>query len=277
MPNLRFHTYGKTRVRLLQILRNADKQEVVEISANILLHGNLSDSFSVGDNSRVLPTDTMKNTVYVLARQKPIESIERFALDVGEHFLSRLLHLESAVVTIQQKPWTRIAEHSGAFLQIARERRITKVVVKRDVRTIISGSRNVQLLKTSNSAFACYLKDEYTTLQETHDRLLGTILNADWTFRSPADVLPFNDLYGEIRATLLDVFARHVSRSVQHTLYAMAESVLSAFDVVEQIHLVMPNKHCLLFDLSRFGLDNPNQIFVPTDEPSGFIEARLSR
>jgi urate oxidase len=277
MPNLLFHTYGKTRVRLLQVLHEHETQQVVDISANILLQGDLSESFTAGDNSRVLPTDTMKNTVYVIARQKPIDNIETFAIDLGKHFLDRLPHLSSAIIEIDQTSWTRIGEHSSAFLQSAKEQRTAKVTLGRDGQTVASGLRNAQLLKTSHSGFAGFVKDEYTTLGETQDRLLGTVLDAEWIVAPGAQHPPFNELHRDVRQKLLDVFAEHRSLSVQHTLYAMAEAVLAAFDGVSDIHLVMPNKHCLLFDLAKFGLDNPNQIFVPIDEPSGFIEARVSR
>lgn len=277
MPKVTFHTYGKTRVRLLQVLREHDKHEIVEVDVTVLLEGDLAESFTAGDNSRVLPTDTIKNTIYVLARQRPIKSIEDFVIYLGHHFLNRLDHVRAVRVEIDQTPWARIAEHAGAFVQSAKERRITRVSIERESMRIISGLRNLQILKTSKSAFAGYLKDEFTTLPETQDRLLGTVLDGDWTFAPGTNDLDFNHMHCAIRAMLLDVFAQHQSLSVQHTLYAMAEQVLKAFDPIEEIHLTMPNKHCLLFDLARFGLENPNQVFVPTDEPSGLIEARVSR
>lgn len=277
MPQLTFHTYGKTRVRLLQVLRENNNQEVTEVDVTVLLEGDLAESFTAGDNSRVLPTDTIKNTIYVLARQQPIKSIEEFACNVGYHFLDRLDHIRTVRIELEQTPWSRIAEHDGAFVQTARERRISRLNVERESVRILSGLRGLQILKTSKSAFTGYLKDEFTTLPETQDRLLGTVLHADWTFAARTHDLAFNDLHCGIRAMLLDVFAQHESLSVQHTLYAMAEQVLKAFEAIEDIHLKMPNKHCLLFDLARFGLDNPNQIFVPTDEPSGLIQARVAR
>jgi urate oxidase len=149
--------------------------------------------------------------------------------------------------------------------------------IARDSQSIVCGLRNLQILKTGKSAFFGYLKDEYTTLPETHDRLFGTVLDADWSVSRHLQSNEFNEIHRNLRTVLLDRFAAHESLSVQHTLFAMGEAVLAKFDAVQEIHLTMPNKHCLLVDLSRFGLDNPNQIFVPTDEPSGFIEARLTR
>lgn len=265
MANLAFDTYGKTRIRLMQVLNG----EVLELNIAILLEGELADSYTTGDNSRVLPTDTMKNTVYVLARQHPIQSIEEFATVLGRHFLSRLPHITGVDILIEQAPWDRF--DNGAFVQSSKEARTAKLNMSRYGESIRCGIRSLQILKTTNSAFFGYLKDEYTTLTETRDRLLGTILDADWNYSGNSEDQP------KIRQTLLAAFSKHESLSVQHTLYAMGEAVLQKFETVEDIHLTMPNKHCLLVDLSRFGLDNPNQVFVPTDEPSGYIEARLTR
>ncbi len=277
MAVLSFDTYGKTRVRLLQVLRTGDRQEVIEAMVKILFQGDFGTSYTAGDNSQVLPTDTMKNTVYAIARQKPIDSIERFGLDLGQHFLDRLPFVDKVEIEICQTPWSRIGGHSGTFLQDGKEHRTTHLTLSRGGKTLVSGIQDLQILKTSHSAFTGYLKDEYTTLSETDDRLLGTVLDAEWKLSLADNNQDFNALHGQIRKTLLDAFATHESQSVQHTLYAMAEAVVDHFVEIQDVHLTMPNKHCLLVDLSRFGLDNPNQIFVPIDEPSGFIEARITR
>jgi urate oxidase len=274
MPFLSFDTYGKTRVRLTQVIRNTVRHNVTDVSVKILFEGDFARSYTAGDNTDVLPTDTIKNTVYVVARQKPIQSIEQFAADLARHFLSRLSHLTKVTVEVEQTPWTHMGTHDTAFLQAGRECRSVVLSATRANETFVSGIRDLEMLKTDKSAFTSYMKDEYTTLRETQDRLLGTVLHADWTYR--AGTVDFNVSYGAIRHTLLETFAKHESLSVQHTLYAMGEAAIEAFSVLEEIHLVMPNKHRLLVDLSIFGMDNPNQIFVPTDEPSGYIEARIS-
>jgi urate oxidase len=275
MATLIFDTYGKTRVRLLQVTRDGSRHDIIELNTQILFEGDLAESYVAGDNSKVLPTDTMKNTVYALARKTPIVCVEHFARDLGRHFLGRLPHLRQVKVEIEETPWSRIGEYDVAFTQTGKECRVAACTITRSQETAISGIRNLHILKTAGSAFAGFPKDEYTTLPETNDRLLGTVLDADWSYSQGAH--DFNTLHTNIRARLLDTFALHRSLSVQHTLYAMAESVIEEFAAVSRIHLTMPNKHYLLADLSRFGLDNPNQIFIPTDEPSGYIEATVRR
>jgi urate oxidase len=275
MPNIVFDAYGKTRVRLTHVQRLADRHEVKELSVDIFLQGAFQEAFTKADNSIVLPTDTMKNTVYVLARKKPVTCIEDFARDLGRHFLAGVPHLSQARIEIRELPWARIDDSAAAFVQAGLERRTTCFVGDRSRETFRSGISDLQILKTADSGFAGFLKDEYTTLTETSDRLLGTVLKADWQY-NPAD-LDFNQTHAAIRGLLLSTFSAHKSLSVQQTLYDMGAAIIERFPAVAEIHLVMPNKHCLLVDLSRFGLDNPNQIFQPIDEPSGYIEARLQR
>jgi|SRR5947209_4218399 len=277
MAALHFHTYGKTGVRLTQILRDGARHEVVELNVSVLFEGEFDSTYLTGDNSKILPTDTMKNTVYVVASKNPVRSIEQFSIHLGEHFLTRLDHLQRVTIEILQTPWSRIGTHDAAFEQTGGGLRHTKLVATRTDRQLVSGLRNLEILKTSRSAFAGFLKDEYTSLPETHDRLFGTVLEADWTYHSDDVQHEYNHFAFEIRQTLLDAFALHDSLSVQHTLLAMGKQALERFEAITEIHLVMPNKHRLLVDLGRWGMQNANQIFVPTDEPSGYIEARLKR
>lgn len=273
MPSLIFHQYGKTQVRLTQVQLSGGRHEVVEASVKILFRGDFGDSYASADNSKVLPTDTMKNTVYALARKQPIGSVEGFARNLARCFIRDVSHLEEVHVEIEQEPWTHIDNHSSAFVLSSREHRVAIVIATRKCERITSGIRGLGLLKTAHSAFAGFLKDGLTTLPETRDRLLGTVLDADWTYRH--NEIEFNQEYDRLRGVLLDTFANHVSQSAQHTLYDMAVAALRSSADLAEIHLVMPNKHRLLVDLAKFGMDNPNQIFVPTDEPSGYVEARV--
>lgn len=267
---LDWDTYGKTGVRLTQVLHDS----VVEISVTVLFEGDFAGSYTEADNSKVLPTDTIKNTVYVIARQNRIESIERFARDLAQHFLANVSHLNVVRIEIDQASWSRIDRSNAAYMRTGTESRVTSLIASRSGFKWTSGIENLELLKASNSAFTGFLKDNLTTLAETRDRLLGTSMNARWTYRDGSET-DFNECHQRIRITLLEAFAAHHSESVQHTLYDMGKRALEKFSVLKSIHITMPNKHRLLVDLSRFGLDNANQIFVPTDEPSGYIEACL--
>ena len=138
-----------------------------------------------------------------------------------------------------------------------------------------AGIANLVVLKTSQSAFEGFARDEYTTLKETTDRLFGTAIRAEWMYAPGAH--DYGALWHRARTAILEVFANHDSRGVQHTLYATGKTVLERIPEATRIELSMPNRHCLLVDLAPFGLDNPNEVFVPTEEPYGLIAAVITR
>jgi urate oxidase len=267
-------------VRLLQVKRHADRHDLREWTVEILLQGDFESCFTDGDNSKILPTDTLKNTVYSLARNSSPGAMEEFAQELLAFLLRRNPQVCGGQVKIKDKAWEHLPLegrlHPTTFVQSSGECQTTEVTAARDGRVSVeSGLENLVILKTAGSAFAGFIRDSLTTLPETTDRLLGTAAKVHWRYAA-AD-LPFAALRQAIRQSLLRAFAEHASKSVQHTLYAMGQAVLECVPQVEEIELTMPNIHCLLVDLSRFGQDNPNEIFVPIDEPQGYIEARLRR
>jgi urate oxidase len=280
MSLLAENRYGKSRVRVMKVKRHPDRHDLREWSVEILLEGDFESCFVEGDNSKILPTDTMKNTVYSLARSSSAECMEEFGKELAAFFLDRNLQVSSARVLLSQKNWEHLQvggkPHPMTFVQSSGECQTAEIAKTRNGLLFVqSGLENLVILKTAGSAFSGFIKNSLTTLPEATDRLFGTAVRARWTYASP--LVAFAALRSKTRETLLDVFARHTSKSVQHTLYAMGEGVLENVPEISDIELTMPNKHCLLVDLSRFGQDNPNEIFVPIEEPHGTIEARLRR
>ncbi|MDP9146988.1 MAG: urate oxidase [Acidobacteriota bacterium] len=274
------NSYGKSRVRLVKVKRHADHHDFREWTLDILLRGDFAACFVDGDNRNILPTDTMKNTVYSLARSSAAECMEEFGQELVAYFLQRNSQVSAAEVLLSEKCWKHLRTsgkpHPTTFVQASGELQTTGVTGTRDgVPSLWSGLENLVIMKTAGSDFSGFIKDSLTTLPESTDRLFGTALRCRWKYSAAAR--PFHALRSRIRELLLTVFAEHNSKSVQHTLYAMGEAVLKQVREIDEIQLIMPNKHCLLVDLSRFGQDNPNEIFVPVDEPHGYIEARVHR
>jgi urate oxidase len=272
--------YGKSRVRVMKVERNALQHRVFEWNLEVWLKGDFAECFESGDNSRILPTDTIKNTVYSLARASTAETIEEFAREVATYFIANQPQVEEAGAHIRSSRWNSVhargREYATAFVQSGPAAEIATVVCQRDgTLTVVSGITDLAILKTANSAFAGYIRDHLTTLKETQDRLLGTLATAEWTYTTPN--LNFGAIRSRVTDALLETFALHHSMSVQHTLYAMGKAALEVDPAIAEIRLKMPNKHCNLVDLSAFGQDNPNQIFVPIDEPHGSIEACVRR
>jgi urate oxidase len=271
--------YGKSRVRLLRLHRRGDRHDLRDLTVAIRFEGEYTESYVSGDNRGVLPTDTMKNTVYAMAGRDGVGEPEAFGLALSQHFLERNPQLQRVTVDLTDHFWSRIPvgahDHGQAFVRVGPDARTARVMRDSNDATVEAGISDLLILKSGHSAFAGYTRDEFTTLPETRDRILATSVTATWRYRS-ADV-DYGTTWRAIRRTLLETFAEHDSRSVQHTLYDMGEAVVQNLDVVESIHLVMPNKHHLPVDLSPFGLENRNEVFIPTEEPHGLIEARVAR
>jgi urate oxidase len=280
MIGLGENRYGKSRIRLVRVKRHRDRHDFVEWAVQILLQGDFDSCFIDGDNSKILATDTMKNTVYSLARDSSAACMEDFGQELVDFLLRRNPQVSHVEVTISEKAWEHVLAagkpHPSTFVQSSTERQTTKLACSPGEKcTVSSGLENLVIMKTSGSGFEGYIKDSLTTLPPTADRLFGTALSAKWNYT--AGKLTFPELRTKVREILVAVFAGHDSKSVQHTLYAMGEAVLAGVPEVDEIEMTMPNLHCLLVDLARFGQDNPNEIFVPTDEPHGYIQARIGR
>jgi urate oxidase len=280
MIELAENRYGKSRVRLMKVTRHPHGNDLHEWTVQVLLKGDFDSAHIEGDNSKILPTDTMKNTVYSVARTSTATSMEAYAKELADFFISRNPQVTSAAIRIESTLWKRLSfdgtPHPSAFMRGSDELQTTHVErAQNEDFQIHSGLQNLVILKTANSGFEGYIKDSLTTLKETNDRLFGTAVSATWHYTTHD--FDHNAVRSTIRETMLRTFADHNSKSVQQTLYAMAQSALEAVPQIDDMEIAMPNKHCLLVDLSRFGQDNPNEIFVPTDEPHGYIEARVRR
>ncbi len=271
--------YGKSGVRLVTVRRGPDRHELKDVTLAIHLEGDFAAAYTAGDNSGVVATDTMKNTVYALAAEHPFDDIEDFGLVLSNHLIRTDSHVNSVRVELVEHLWERIesggAPHPHAFRRAGAERRTAVVSRTTDPVAITAGIEELVVLKSAKSAFEGFPRDRFTTLKETADRLLATALSATWKY-ARTDIA-FGPLWNEVRRILLETFAGHDSRSVQHTLYAMGEAVLEQLEALEEIHLTMPNRHNIPVDLAPFGLENRNEIFVATTEPYGLIEATLRR
>ena len=273
------NTYGKNAINLSRIIRHEDYHEFRQVSVSVALTGDFEAAHTTGDNTLILATDTQKNTVYALAREHFTGTIEAFGLTLSQHFFSRNSQLSQVRIEITEHLWQRMtfdgATHPHAFTGGESEKRTTVVTHTATGPTVTSGLRGLMLLKTTDSAFVGYPKDAFTILPETTDRILATECEANWDYVS-AD-LDFELLYQQIRQSLLRTFSAHKSLSVQHTLYAIGEKILEDNAEVQEISLVMPNKHHIPFNLEPFGMANTNEIFVATDAPFGYITGTVTR
>ena len=282
MPFVR-QRYGKADVRVLRVQRGEDRHQVRESRVTVILDGEFSRAYTDADNASVVATDTMRNLVNVLALEHLDAANEAFALTIGQCFLDRYRHVSEARVRVEETVWGRMRidgrEHGHGFVRAEGGTPFACATVRRSSREGEAGFDDFAIMKTTGSGFVDYLQDEYTTLSPTTDRILATRMAAAWRFEDGAlcDDGGYDTVAGAIREALLRVFAATYSHSVQDSLYRMGEAALAAAPSIREITLRMPNVHYLPIDLSPFGQDARGTVFLPTDEPSGQIEATLRR
>ena len=275
------NSYGKSHVRLTKVIRKGAHHELIELSANILLEGDFTDSYTTGDNAKIVATDSMKNTVYVLAKENSFDNIETFAMQLAKHFTKTYPQVQATTIDIEQTGWQRIAvdgkPHEHAFVAGGSDRRTCRARIekKSDKVELTGGIAGLLVLKTTASEFWGFVSDRYRTLKDTKDRIFATSVDATWIYSDERS--DFNACYDSIRGALLKTFAMHHSLAVQQTLLAMGESALAACAAIRSIRLSMPNQHRIPFNLQPFGLENANEIFVPMDEPFGLITGLVER
>jgi urate oxidase len=264
--------YGKAETHLVHVNREGEMHHVTDFLVSISLAGDFAATHLTGDNSKVVPTDTQKNTVFAFAADGVGEA-EEFALRLARHFVKEFGAVHRARVSIEEFAWSRIGEH--AFSRSGDARRLTTVTATAEGTWVVSGLADLVLLKTTDSEFHGYIKDQYTTLPETRDRVMATSLVARWRYRG-ADA-EWKVCYADVLLHLEKTFAAHHSLSLQQTLYAMGEAVLLRRPEIAEIRLAMPNKHHFSVDLSPFGLKNDNEVFYAADRPYGLIEGTVKR
>ncbi len=279
MAKLIEQRYGKEQVRVLKILRDGARHTIREIEVSVLLAGDFESSYTAGDNSKVVLTDTIKNTINVLAKEHLGADVEPFAAVVAEHFVASYEQVNKATVEITERGWERMEidgkPHPHAFAAGSAARKFTWAICTADGCAIDCGVRDLVILKSTGSGFENYPKCKYTTLPETSDRILATALSGTWHFASaPANYASAN---AKILGAMMKVFAENFSPSAQTTVFQMAEAALAACPEISRIDLSMPNKHFLPINLAPFDLENENEIFLPTEEPFGLIEASVTR
>jgi urate oxidase len=274
--------YGKAEVRVVKITRDSGRHEIEDLNITSQLRGDFAAAHLEGDNAHVVATDTQKNTIYAFARDG-IGSPEAFLLRLGGHFASSFDWVTGGRWEAESYSWDRIQAHGSghdhSFVRNGQEVR-TAVVVRDGAAThVISGLKDLTVLKSTQSGFMGYPKDNYTTLPETADRILATDVSARWRFRTGTDfgALDFNKSYEDVKGLLLEAFTEKYSHALQQTLFDMGSKVLEAHSEIDEIKFSMPNKHHFLVDLSPFGLDNPNEVFFAADRPYGLIEATVQR
>lgn len=271
MASLGPNQWGKSEVRVSKVHRDAALHDFSDVTVQVLLEGDVESAHTRGDNSSVLPTDTMRNTVYGMAQEHLGRDLEAFGAVLGDHFLERE-GVTKASVTMSERLWRR--ETVAGFIGGGSERRLARVVRGSDPVTS-AGIEGLVVLKTTGSAFVGFPKDRFTILPEADDRVLATSVTASWVYTDLPD--DTTATWARVRSAIVSHFFADWSASMQHQGYLMAEAVLDAVGEISEISFHLPNQHHLPFDLTRFGLEDRGTVFHPVSEPYGDIRFTLTR
>jgi urate oxidase len=271
--------YGKAECRVVRVVRDQARHELRDVNVSTSLWGDFDAAHTDGNQSRVLPTDTQKNTCYAYAKEHGIDEIEDYALALGRHFVEDVDSVAGARIEVEEYAWDRVVvdgqEHDHTWTRRGGEIRTAVVTVIGDTEWVVSGLRDLVVLKSTGSEFAGFLRDRYTTLAETHDRVLATSLTARWRWDDAG--ADWGAAYADVRQTLVERFADVHSLALQQTLWEMGRAVLDSHAGIAEIRLSAPNKHHFVVDLEPFGLDNPGEVFHADDRPYGLIQASVTR
>jgi urate oxidase len=274
---LGLNQYGKAESRVVRIVRDTPRHEIRDLNVSTSLRGEFEDAHITGDQAAVLPTDTQKNTAFAYAKLHGVDSIEDYALALGQRLLEACPAASAAQVRVEEYGWDRIGDHS--FVRRGGAVRTCVVTVGREQTVVLSGISDLVVLNSTDSEFRGFLKDEFTTLPETDDRVLATSLVAKWR-HTAVEGVDWNDSHAIVLQTLLQTFAGTYSRALQETLHAMGCAVLDGQEEIAEIRFSAPNKHHFLVDFSGFqvdGLTNDGEVFIAADRPYGLIEAQVTR
>lgn len=281
------HQYGKAEIHVVRIFRDQPRHEIRDVTVTTALRGEFEAAYVSGDQRKVLPTDTQKNTAFVFAKSHNDGSLEEYALALATHFVDDVEPVHGASVSLFADGWTRAVvdgvEHDFAWVKSGPDQRTVAVEVDGEgdaqMISVTGGVQNLVLLKSTGSEFHDFLTDGLTTLPETTDRILATAVVATWRFASfPAD---WDAAYDAARQAIIAKFATVHSLALQQTLWEAGKAVLDAVPELAEVSLVAPNKHHFDYDFSRFALEPPvenhNEVFHADDRPYGLIEATVAR
>ncbi|MGW1541443.1 factor-independent urate hydroxylase [Streptomyces sp. NPDC002309] len=284
--------YGKAENRVVKITRDGATHHIKDLNVSVALSGDMDEVHYSGSNAHVLPTDTTKNTVYAFAKEHGIDSAEQFGIHLARHFVTSQEPIHRARIRIEEYAWERIATsdaHAGStgadevrhsFVRQGQETRLTQITYDGTSWEVVSGLKDLVVMNSTDSEFWGFVRDRYTTLPESHDRILATQVSSRWRFNWTDDEqgMPhWEESYEQTRKHMLQAFAETYSLSLQQTLYRMGARIIDHRGEIDEVRFSLPNKHHFLVDLEPFGLKNDNEVYVAADRPYGLIEATVLR
>ena len=278
------NNYGKAEVQLMKIRRDTPRHEIKDVRARVAMYGDFTAAHAAGDNTDLVATDTVRNTIYGLAKEGFAASVEEFGKELLAHFVKVGPKVSGGFAEFTEHLWERLpgtgqggeTGHDHAFVRQMPKRTARVETQDGKTFTVTSGIEELYVLKTTQSGWANFLLNErFTTLPETTDRVMATFVTAKWEYAT--DSCDYDAVWERVYSQIQETFTDHFSPSLQNTLYRMGEAVLGACPEISRIWFQMPNKHHIVYNLERFGLENKGEILHVDPEPYGLMEAWVER
>jgi urate oxidase len=258
------HTYGKDAVSVYRIAGDS----LFACEVRVIVRGEAFEtSYTEGDNSMIVATDSMKNFVHRMGLEYESDTLEDFAALVGNRLLERYDHMEGVHVSVQQVPFERVRGN------VMRRRYDHYAVAELDldrngVVSARSGWNGLHLIKLAGSSFAGFVRDEYTTLPEAEDRPLFVHMNVGWTNTDLSRCAPSED----VRDVAVSTFCDIRSASIQELVYQIGVEVLERFSEIATVDFYAENR---LWDSAAPG--DGATVYTDARPPFGVITLTLER
>jgi urate oxidase len=278
MPRIGSSSHGESRLRMLRIMRRGDRHDPKELTVSFRFEGDFAAAFREGRAEGLVPGEALKNVVHRTAREHGAGEIEEFGITLCDRVLALHPAITRARVEITEKSWTRLdaggRPQGQTFMAGTPELKTAAITSNGRQVAVVSGVDDLSLMRTAGFAPPPHAMDEDGTTDGLQRLLVGA-LTARWTYSS-SDVT-FRSFRQGVRAAIIETFAWHASRSVQHTLYAIAEVVLATYQEIADITLALHERPYRPADLFSAGLENPDDLFVALEEPLGMVEVTVER
>ncbi|NUR55787.1 MAG: urate oxidase [Acidobacteria bacterium] len=269
-------SYGESQLRVLRVVRRGDRDDPQDLTIALRFDGDFAAAFREGDAAGLLPGEALKNLVYKVARQERFAAIETLGLALCDRILQQHSQVGRVRVEISQQPWARVdaggKAQGQAFTPAGPERRTTTIVSNGTRASVSSGIEDLVLMRTSGLAPPRADADDFTA--DALQRLLLASLSVRWAYTDPD--LAFAPYRQGIRQAVVETFACHARRSVQHTLYAIGDVILGSYPEISDVTLALQERPYRPADLLELSLD-ADALFVAHDEPVGTVEVTVTR
>lgn len=268
------HYYGKGDVIVYRLNRGAGGS-VFGANVLMLVYGDsFWPTYTTGDNTNLIATDSMKNFIQRETLNFTGADFEDYCRFLAGKFLETYSQVEGVQVSAAEIPYTSFSNESQAFTPCGPERATARIELTREgIQEAASGLRGYRLLRLGGSAFHGFVRDQYTTLPEIHNRPLHMGLDLEWTYTTPDLAFSAGAIPSAVRRIIREVFESFESGSIQQVIYQMGARILAEQPAIAEVHLEANNR---TWDTVA-GQGETLGIYTDARPPYGCLGLRLRR